>query len=532
MPRQRIDKLGSVGLNTDVMPYMLPPQAWTRMLNVSTQDGDLRSVVGERKLFDISIRPRYHTSYITPQGVQLVVVSDGVSVKTYTMDGVEEDITPETPFSGGYVSFTNLNSVLVVNSEPDGPFYWAGTGTVLKTLADFGWDASWRCRQMVAFRYYLVALGVNEGTSEYPYKVRWSSAAPEGALPTEWVATPANDAGADLIGETSGHIIGGVLVRDALWIVKVDAIYEMRWIGGDYIMQLSRLKENIGTRLQDGFAPMLGGLAIFTTSDLLFFDGMNSKSLVDQRVRNGIFSQISEEKWDRSLLFVHPESSTLLVAGVEAGFSNLTAALVLNLEEDTWSHRKLTFGYGFDAVYASLTTGQPTWDDLVPGVTMGLGVTPQWVVGGTWDSQNISPWNKGVFLPSMTDVLVYEGNAEDTAWSAALMALVNTNSDGSAKSCMAERIAIPIEGADGVSMITEVWPEIRGSAPLNFSIGGQMAANGEVFWDGPYTVQAGITESFTPRVSGRYIALRIESNTNGCWCLGSLTVNWERVGER
>jgi hypothetical protein len=529
MPRQRIDNLGKIGLNTDVSPYDLPPQAWTRLFNCVTQDGALRSAPGERKLFNLQIKPLYHTGFVGPTGVQFIVVSDGAKVHAYNMQGVRFDLTPTTDWQSGFVSFTNLNGVLVVNSRSDGPFYWSGD-TADKLVVLPGWDTNWRCREMVAFRYYLVALNMTETNVEYPHKVRWSNSAAEGSLPTLWVAAATNDAGSDLIGETQGPIVGGALVRDALWIVKEDAVYEMRWIGGEFIMQLSRLK-NIGTRLQRGFAPLRGGLVIFTTSDLLFFDGTNSRSLVDMRVRQGLYGSISEELWDFSQVFVHEDSSQLFIQGVEAGFRQLSSALVWNFEEDTWGHRRLSFGYGMDAVLATVVSGLPTWDEL-GAVAPLVQPTPFWIPGRSWDEQRDGSWNKGVYQPSVTDVLLYESNDTDTAWWVALVAIANTDSDGQPKTCIAERVAIPIEGADGLAMVTEVWPEVRGDAPVEISIGSQMAANDAPIWDAPIAVTPGVTQSITPRLTGRYIAVRVRSQADGRWALGSLTLDWQRAGER
>lgn len=533
MPRQRIENLGGVGLNTDVLPYALPPNAWTDLFNVVTQDGAIRSVVGERKLFNLDVRPIYHTAWMAPNGPQYAIVSDGVEVWAYDMEGQSSQIA--SGWGGGIVGFTDLNGILVVNSQSNGPFYWdfnaTPPGNVLVALP--GWDALWRCKDMRAYRYNLVAMGMTEGVAGtyFPHKVRWSGSAADGALPTAWVASASNDAGADLIGETSGEITGGRLVRDALWIVKEDGIFEMRWIGGQFVMQINRLKgTSVGTRLHQGFAEMKGGLALFTTGDILFFDGQNADSIADQRVRRYLSKAISAELWDFSRVFVHTESSTLWIAGVEAGYRQLSSALIFNWEENTWGHKKLNYGYGFDSAFVRFGSALPAWDDL--GVSQVTDVIhPMWLQGSSWDQQTDGSWNKGVYQPSVRDIICYESNDTDTEWWVSLIGIVNTNQDGSNKSCAATRLGIPIEGADGLAMITRVWPEVQGGT-IKFSVGAMMTPDGPPVWDGPYEFTPGKDFSIDPRVTGRFICLKVESFTNQEWRLGAVTFDWERAGER
>ena len=535
MPRMRIDKLGSIGLNTDVQPYLLPPQAWTKMINCSTQDGELRSAVGERKLFDLQIRPIYHTAFRSVSGVQYLIVSDGASVHAYTITGVGEDITPTTdetpvPWSGGVVSFTNLNGILVVNSRSDGPFYWGGPGTDLVALP--GWNADWRCRQMVAYRYYLVAVNMSEGGNLFPHKVRWSGSAAEGELPTVWVAAPDNDAGSDLIGDTPGAIVGAEMVRDSLFVVKEDAVYDMHWIGGDFIMTLARMVGSSGgTRLEKGFTNIGGALGIFTTSDLIAFDGQAGRSLADQRIRSGLFTAISTELWEFSQLFYAVSQSILVVAIVDAGYRHLSRAFTLNLEENTWGVRQLHNGYGFDNALVESVDGVPTWDEMGPGVPYNM-PEPLWTQGGTWDEQTDGTWNKGVYRPSTPDIIVYESSADDASWWVSVLAIGTGNHDGTAKYCMAERVAVPIGDASRPYMVTELWPEMRGEAPVTLWVGSQDAPNGSVRWDGPFPFKPTVDVHITPRVTGRFVSLRVESEAIGDWSFGAISMQYESAGDR
>jgi len=535
MARQKIAELGSIGLLSDMIPSLTPPAAWTNLINCATNDGSIQSSSGERKLFDVQIRPLFHTSYKTPDGVWNVVVSDGVLVHSYDLiNKVAKNITPTGPeWAGGYITFANLNGVLVVNSSAEGLFYWA-TGEVLPADQILkpapGWSTEWRCQFIAAYRYYLVALNMTETDVNYPHKFRWSNSAQEGDLPTEWIATLTNDAGDDILGESAGVIIGGAVVRDSLYIVKEDAIYSLSWIGGQYVMRSDQLKGGIGTRIARGFAPAMGGLIVFTTSDCLYFDGQNATSLVDMRIRRTLFGAISEELWELSQVYVREATSQIFISGAGAGALNLSDSFVYNYEEKTWGHRRLVNSYGLDTILVTDATSTLTWDELgLPPVPKAM---PRFLPGATWDEQRDGTWNKGVYQPSVPDTIVYETNDTDTAWWVSVIGVTDLGSNGNPKYCMAERVGIPIGGADTLVMVKEVWPEMTGSAPVNISIGSQMSEGENVVWDGPHPFTPGVSQSITPRITGRFIAVRIESQYDGNWRLGAMTYDFQPAGER
>lgn len=505
------------------------------MINCATNDNAIQTVRGERKIFDLTIKPTYHTTYKAPDGRWYVVVSDGVSVHAVDLINKEaKNITPAgTPWASGFISFANLNGVLVVNNSMEGMFYWDTGATlpadqVLKPAP--GWNANWRCAYVAAYRYYLVAMNMTETDVNFPHKVRWSNSAQEGDLPTEWVAAVTNDAGDDLLGETGGIIIGGCVVRDSLYIVKEDAIYGMSWIGGEYVMRVDRLKSGVGTRIARGFAPAMGGIVVFTSADCLYFDGQNAVSMVDMRIRRTLFNSLSEELWELSQVYVSEASSQIYIAGAKAGSIALTDAFVYNYEEKTWGHRSLRNGHGFDTILVTDATSTLTWDEL--GTPQPLKAMPMFVGGVPWDQQTDGTWNKGVYQPSVPDTIVYETNDNNTAWWVSVITLTDGDADGNPKYCMAERVGIPIGGADQIMMLTEVWPEATGSIPMRFSFGGQFSEGGETVWDGPYEFIPGTGQSITPRVSGRFLSVRVESQSLGGWRLGALTYDFEPAGER
>ncbi|MCH9838184.1 hypothetical protein K0U83_21150, partial [bacterium] len=178
MPRQRIDAIGGVGYNVDANPAELPPPALQKMRNVICRDGMLWQAPGETSAIGPGTGifggadPLYHTTYRDTAGKWWAIWSDGTVVTAYLMDGSETVVTLASGWVAGRVSFADLNGVLVVNSATEGPWYLPALdgGGLLQPLETLpGWDPSWTCELMTAYRYNLVAINMTEGVSHYPH---------------------------------------------------------------------------------------------------------------------------------------------------------------------------------------------------------------------------------------------------------------------------------------------------------------------------------------------------------------------------
>lgn len=79
-----------------------------------------------------------------------------------------------------------------------------------------------------------------------------------------------------------------------------------------------------------------------------------------------------------------------------------------------------------------------------------------------------------------------------------------------------------------------IWPIIRGTpgSLINIYIGAQEATDDPIFWEGPSRFIVGTTIFCDCTVTGRYLAVRFESQDQEPWELLSYDLDVEIVGER
>lgn len=480
--------IGKTGLNTDVAPTKLPPDAVTGGENFLCTEGSVRAPTMRLKVMDLSIEPRFRFVWTTKDNEDKLVISDGESIMLYDADGTETDITPSTSLTAGcQVTFADLGTLLIVNSNKDKPWFYDEAATELKPLQGWG---NWKCEVMTSVRYNLVALNMTEDGVKMPQKVRWSSSAEEGAIPAVWDPTDlAYDAGDDILGETSGHIIGGAVFRDSLWIGKTDAIYEMRYLGGQFVYSIIRRTGDLGISRPDAICAAKNVLAIVSRDDLYKFDGSTAMSMTDNRIHNLVLELSKDGSFAYEDLTYSPNQDFLFATLAGEG-ATADKVLVYSFADDTWN--VLTFGdvYGFDL--AQITA------DTDPEL-----ICYRKNVDGGYQVEQFS----SVYDPDLeAEYLFVDGSVE--------------------------RTGIPL-GAP--MMVEKVLPVLRGTdalQPLKISIGVQASQDQEIRWTPEYEIDAKLKRFIPVRKVGRFLCWRVQTRAKKPWYLDALDVRVFPAGDK
>ena len=150
-----------------------------------------------------------------------------------------------------------------------------------------------------------------------------------------------------------------------------------------------------------------------------------------------------------------------------------------------------------------------------------------------------------MYVASTPDTIVNESNGRPSNdptveyWVAIITSTRNLDSENQPKNCTIERRGIPIEGADGLAQITDVWLEMSGDAPTgvgtplgSFRVGVQEVKDGPVQWTPYFQADPRVTVHLDPNITGRFVCWEVQSQVDAKWILSALTFNWERAGER
>jgi len=232
--------VGSLGWNADMPAHDLTeqPLTWSDVRNIAFRAGLVERVQGYAAGFDPTpTQAIYGLFAVTKAAGTSYIIGCGTS-GVYDYTGTTENpiagtttlaATADTKWSGG-----ELTGFLIVNESTVDPQFIAveqlGGATNLADLTN--WPASTECKVIRPFKYFLVAGGLTESSTYYPYKVRWSTSAAPGTLPASWTASSSNDAGSTDLSGNFGPIIDMLPLGDQLAIYRSRGITMMRYVGG------------------------------------------------------------------------------------------------------------------------------------------------------------------------------------------------------------------------------------------------------------------------------------------------------------
>ena len=511
MPNVIVPALGQFGLIADQPPQEVPVNGWTDCLNVRFRGGCLERVAGHRQVFTTpSVTPMFVYPYQS-LGKRYWVHCSASAV--YVDDG-----TTRTDITGPALTGTTadrwtgcvLNGILVLNNGVDSPMYWNGdTGTNLAVLP--GWTAGWTARSIVAFKFFLVAIGFNDGTTDYPHLLKWSTEAEPGSVPTSWDNTdPTKLAEERDIAETTDTVVDGLVLGDGLLIYKEQSIYAARFVGGTYVFETRRVPGGDGMLTKGCACVTPRGHLVLGNGDLMLVDGINEpQSIVADRLRDWLFrTQIDTTQYSKCFVVANPSLNEAWVCYPATGQEYCTRALIWNWESNTFGLRELPNVNHASSGLLEYTAGN-SWD----------------ADSDSWDSDDTA-WNQDEFGPTEPRLIMASNDGK------LFLADSGTTFDGTAISAFAEHEGMAFDAPDGYKLIKSVIPRVDASTGTVLSIKAGGAANAEVApsYSTPASYTVGTTYKADLFASGRFLSLHISSSGGGRWRIKSITLDVQPMG--
>jgi hypothetical protein len=502
MPYVKFPNCGAVGVVKDLSKHELPINAWTDANNVRFLDGYAHWFYGHGAVYGappvipyhllpINVGAARYWLYAGAQKIYAVTVSGGAAVHTnLTRQSAGVDVN-YTGTPNAWTS-TSLSGIPIFNAgnTVDPPQMWdLNPANRMTTLT--AWPANTFCKSLRTYKGFLVALNVTAAGVNKPFMVKWSDVAAPGAVPASWDPADATRmAGENDLAEGGDPVQDGLQLRDYFMIYKEASVWRMSFIGGQNVMSFQKVLGISGALNRNCIVEVDGFHFVLTSSDVIVHDGETARSVLDKEARRALFDDFDAAAKDRAFVFKNPYRNEVFVCYASINNSIPNKALVWNYRDNTVSYREIPALHhaNYGAVDDSLAD---SWDSD----------------SDSWDS-DLSAWNGPGSTPNTARVLMAPNQTKLYLLDSA------ATFDGVKPSCYLERVGLDFGEADKIKLVRGVRPRITGNVGSTVLV--KIGSQNDPYEDPVYTTMThtiGQTVHNDCFVSGRYIAVRLESGT-------------------
>jgi hypothetical protein len=515
-------RLSGLISNADMPAFDCPPEFWNIAQEVHFRQAPAERVQQARIIYGLSLLNSHplhlRNSYF--QGTNSWVVGVGTGLLCCESDGSAWEIiseagnVPATTVANNWTS-CELNGIPVINYGKV-PVYWLRDPlTASVSLPD--WPAGSTCKVIRAYKNYLIALNVNDGTDDFPSLIKWSDAAEPGLVPASWTAGATTDAGEFSAAGVNEGITDGLVLRDTFMVYKPHAAFVVQYVGGNAIMAIRQLSDSMGCLAANCVAELNGTHIMLGQGDVYITDGQSIRSLVSQKVREDLFSRMDTQYFYESYVVAYPSQNEVWICVPELGETYATLALVYHASTDSFSYRSIKYGNAATGGCPHLAFGNI--GETLSGETTWASRTTNW----NTDSSN---WNTLAQIPALNGLVGCKLN--DTSGSGLLQldAQAGVDTTLSNRPVSLVKYGMDLGDRETVKYISEIWPRITGIAgtELFVQVGGQMEPDDDPVWSAVNTYTIGSTKKIDCRFSARFLAIAITSVDLGTWRMTGMDV--------
>lgn len=541
MPFKKIEVTRPRGINSDLSPYEMPNELWSSGNNVDFNGARVNVALGYQTVMSsspLNTIPKHavafregSTDYWYYAGDTKIYKTDGTNHTNVTRqtNSVDVDYTPEfntvteARQHNGWTS-NIFNGALLLNNGYDLPQVYDDTTSKMINLT--AWPSTDKCGVLRPFKNYLIALDITEGSNKRPTMVRWSDTAPLGGVPASWDSTdPASQAGYNILPDTQGQVVDGKALGDTFFIYKNDAVWAMQFIGGNFVFSFRKVFSDAGILAKDCVAEYDNKHFVIGVDDVYVHDGTTKKSVISNKMHDFFYNDINTEHVSKvrcvannsrkEMIIYYPNSSS------EDGIAN--TAITWNWESDSWSKRDIgnishiTTGIvaldGADTRQWSSFSDQSTWE----GNT------------GVWDSQTYNPAVASlVYMTQGDNALSSNFNLGNTGVEIKPV----SGSGGFPYESFVEREGIDFGDDKGYKYVHAIYPHMVGEGTIKIYVGTEEFQGGGISWSEPQEFVVGQDYKVNFRKSGRYIAVRFESEGGSLWGLTGYSMEYSFEGRQ
>lgn len=587
MPIYRMRSLGSKGVVKDLPPFDLPPDVWSDASNVRFFGGRVTKFGG-----NVPALKETKPEGITP--LSIVQRSNKEELIYGTFDsiyrvygGIHENIgaliDPDN-VDAGHVQYeaspdttwyyTTLSNSMIMCNELTDPQGLRPTDDYFSTIPGWGrpfkpesYDEqgkpvynytkkNWKTPRMRSYKNYLIAMGMIEGGTEYPQRVRWSDISYVNDLPTNWHEDdPNTDGGFNDLTDSIGMIVDGCPLRDSFIIYTDRDTFIMDYVGGDYIFNWRKLFSDSGILAPECVVEFEGQHFVVSESDIFVHNGSNRKSVVTGRLKDYLIDEIAsvnpfatkvfafEPKKEIWVCYAGPGSSLSPVVGGTAKQRSWSCnkAAVWNWEYDTWTFYDIPHCYDINLGLPQ-TLDTRHWDQYcgTEATTEHDSIIPEGCTD-VWDgdSHKEELWEE--FGKTFKKQLIYVPSAYGGFYildEGDTFHYHNENGELMKRPMVSslERRSLDFDDQEGEinrhKFIKAIYPQFTGKGSVRFYTGGSNDPESPPEWDGSTLFIIGEDTKVDCFTNYRYIAIKLLDTNEGDWSFTGMDIQYFMEGTR
>ena len=533
MPNLPIRGLGSVGVVTDVDPYSLPTNAYTRAKNIRFTDGNVtRGPVYRSVSSTIPWNPVFSYGLTALSGYDTVLlVDDTFDIYEFSDGTFTQRFNSSTSTTIYRTTATTLADVQYVNRADQVPVARTPSSSNFTALAN--WPSNYRATVLRSFGDFLLALGTVEAGTSYPNRVRFSDPVLANQVPDTWDETDlTNSAGFNDLVQMKTPIMDGATLGANFLVYSQDQVWMMEFVGGTFIFNFRKVFDDAGVINQNCIVEVEGRHYVFDQDDIYVTDGNTRQSICDGRVRKYIFGGMDTSKVTECFVVHNSALEEIYFCyhtgddmAVYADGTHCNRAAVYNYKEDVWSFQDLPNAVGgteasVDSVFSYADATQ-TYDDI----------------GGSYhdqESQNtrrsllVSATGGGITASKLYGIdLVDQGNlaqsVDTTVSSPLLLERVGIDLDD---------VGIPLSG---YKVISKVYPQMstdNSDATFGFTFGAADTPNATPNYQTSVTFDSSDEYKVDTRIAGRYLSYKLTTASLKDFAFSGMDVEVVVTGRR
>lgn len=515
--------IGAGGLVPDQQPYDVELTQFPSGNNVQFFSGRLGKALGYVNIASVPNPPTHVAGWFV-DGANAVIV--GSTNNLYKFNGTTVTDVTASAYTGGYANSprwqtSQIGTGFLANNGSDKPQYIAPSASKFTNLTN--WPTNLRANSIRPFLSFMVLAGYTDGSTEYPYTVRWSDEFDPTTIPSSWdITSTTNLAGENIVGGRFGKLVDSLPLAGTNIVYAERGSYAMSFIGAPLVFAFRELFDDDGIINLGAVCAIANRHFVVGRNDIYVHDGSSKQSVASQRVKETFYSDLADT---RSVFVVYEQITNEIWIGYanknSTNSETANRALVWNVATDAWTFRDLP-GVRSMCVGPGIGGGGSgtgaTWDDL----------------NVAWDSWSLN-WsdlgaetqarNTRLFSACYSTSKVYAHNETFGAVGNSYTAYVEAP-----KIDLDKVLQRPVEN---VLQIVRIVPQIKGAGTVTFKVGSSNSPQAPVAWKTTKSFNVESDYKIDTRVSGRYLAIRVESaDVAGYWQLGGFDLDVDEVSER